>query len=559
MLLYRYLDRPDALTRSTDTREAELGAVFDGYLGDWRWTATGEYSRTESETGTGRGLAAEALEAGVLAGDAGLNPFGDLAPFVGGVRRDTARSISQEAEAEVVLNGTLRELPAGGITSTFKVGVEHQSLDSESTRSGTFIERSQSRDEGSLQASFDVPIADRDKGVLPFIGDLSANLNLQYDELSDFGGVHEIGAGLNWSPVERLSLSANYSDEGQAPSIQQLNDPFVATPNVPVFDFATGQTVEIIQITGGVPDLDAEQSRVLKLGVNWQPFAERDLRLNLAYTRTATDDEISSFPAITPDLEAALPERFVRDEDGNLVSIDARPLNFSRREQQDVQWGFNFSRPFGKATPQAEGGSDRGPGRGPGGPGGQVRFGGPGGPGGGGGRMRGSRGAGMQPGQGMFNLSLTHTWRVQDEVVIRDGLEPLDLLDGDSISGSGGQSRHEVQLQAGLFKNGFGGFLNANWKSGTTVEGDALGSPDLDFSDRTTVNLFAFADLSQRKSLVERFPILQGARIGFGVQNLFDDQTSVTSSDGATPINYQADYLDPQGRVFRINLRKILF
>lgn len=188
-----------------------------------------------------------------------------------------------------------------------------------------------------------------------------------------------------------------------------------------------------------------------------------------------------------------------------------------------------------------------------------MRFGGPGGPGGGGGRMRGSRGAGMQPGQGMFNLSLTHTWRVQDEVVIRDGLAPLDLLDGDSISGSGGQSRHEVQLQAGLFKNGFGGFLNANWKSGTTVEGDALGSPDLDFSDRTTVNLFAFADLSQRKSLVERFPILQGARIGFGVQNLFDDQTSVTSSDGATPINYQADYLDPQGRVFRINLRKILF
>ena len=561
VLLYRYLDRPDALTRSSDTREAELGAVFDGYLGDWRWTATGEYTRTETNTDTGRGLDTDGLEAAVLAGDAGLNPFGDLGPSVGGVLRDTARSLSQEAEAELVLNGTLRELPAGGITSTFKVGVEHQSLDSESTRSGVFTERSQSRDEGSLQASFDVPIADHDKGVLPFIGDLSANLNLQYDELSDFGGVHEIGAGLNWSPVERLSLSANYSDEGQAPSIQQLNDPFVATPNVPVFDFATGQTVEITQFTGGVPDLDAEQSRVVKLGVNWQPFSERDLRLNLAYTRTTTDDEISSFPAITPDLEAALPERFVRDDDGNLVSIDARPLNFSRREQQDVQWGFNFSRAFGQPTPQAEGDQGRGPGRGPGG-GGQVRFGGPGGgPGGpgGGGRMRGSRGSGMQPGQGMFNLSLTHTWRVQDEVVIRDGLEPLDLLDGDSISGSGGQSRHEVQLQAGVFKNGFGGFLNTRWKSGTTVEGDELGSPDLDFSDQMTVNLFAFADLSQRTSWVERFPILQGTRIGFGVQNLFDDRISVTSSDGATPVNYQADYLDPQGRVFRINLRKILF
>jgi len=165
----------------------------------------------------------------------------------------------------------------------------------------------------------------------------------------------------------------------------------------------------------------------------------------------------------------------------------------------------------------------------------------------------------MQPGQGMFNFSLTHTWRVQDEVVIRDGLAPLDLLDGDSISGSGGQSRHEVQVQTGVFKNGFGTFINANWKSGTTVEGDGAGSADLDFSDRMTVNLFAFADLTQRTSLVERLPFLKGARVGIGVQNIFDDRISVTSSDGSAPVNYQRDYLDPQGRVFRINLRKILY
>ena len=164
----------------------------------------------------------------------------------------------------------------------------------------------------------------------------------------------------------------------------------------------------------------------------------------------------------------------------------------------------------------------------------------------------------MQPGQGMFNLSLTHTWRVQDEVVIRDDL-PLDLLDGDSTSGSGGHSRHEVQVQAGLFRNGLGAFVNANWREGTRSTATRSGSPDLGFSGRTTVNLFAFADLTQRTSWVERFPILKGTRIGFGVQNMFDDRMSVTCSDGAMPLNYQPDYLDPQGRVVRINLRKILF
>ena len=66
-------------------------------------------------------------------------------------------------------------------------------------------------------------------------------------------------------------------------------------------------------------------------------------------------------------------------------------------------------------------------------------------------------------------------------------------------------------------------------------------------------------EYGSRTSLVERFPFLKGSRLGFGVTNLFDSRTEVTSSDGATPINYQADYLDPQGRVFRVNLRKILF
>jgi len=59
--LYRYVGLPDALQRQTNTRAAELGTVFDGYLGDWRWTATGEYSRTETDTTTRRGGSAAAL------------------------------------------------------------------------------------------------------------------------------------------------------------------------------------------------------------------------------------------------------------------------------------------------------------------------------------------------------------------------------------------------------------------------------------------------------------------------------------------------------------------
>lgn len=176
--------------------------------------------------------------------------------------------------------------------------------------------------------------------------------------------------------------------------------------------------------------------------------------------------------------------------------------------------------------------------------------------GGGGG---GSRGAAIQPGQGRFNVSLYHTYRLQDEITIRDGLPVLDLLDGAAVGARGGQSRNEAQFQMGVFKSGMGGFLNANWKESTRVSGGSSPDDDLSFSDLTTVNLNLFADLSSRQTWVAKYPWLKGARVSVGVDNLFDQQLDVRNGLGETPLSYQPDYLDPLGRTFRISLRKILF
>jgi hypothetical protein len=46
-----------------------------------------------------------------------------------------------------------------------------------------------------------VPIADRSRAVLGFLGDLSLNANFAAEELSDFGTLTVYGAGLNWEPI----------------------------------------------------------------------------------------------------------------------------------------------------------------------------------------------------------------------------------------------------------------------------------------------------------------------------------------------------------------------
>ncbi len=569
--VYRFLDDPGALTRDTDTTTANIGVLLDGFAGDWRWTVSGAYDRVQTDTSTGRGLDATAAQTAVTAGT--LNPFGPLDPARFTRLTDTASSVASGGNLEAVFSGDLLEAPAGGLNSTFKVGLDTRDLSSESTRSGVFTDRTIGRDRAYGTANFTLPVASRSREVLGGLGDLSFNANAGYDEASDVGGLVTWGLGANWTPIEPLSFIVSYTDEEGAPTIQQLNDPVITTPNSAVFDFRTGQTVLVTRIDGGNPNLTPDNRQILKLGLNVKPWSERDLTFSSNYTSSRIEGAITAFPTITPDLEAALPERFVRDATGQLLSIDARPLNFTETERSELRTGFNFSRAFGTPNPAlANGPGGRFGGGGPGGGGGGAfRFQGPpggtGGPppgGGGGGQFRGGGGGGrgggggVQPGQGRFNLSIYHTVRFTDTVTIRPGLPVLDLLDGDATGARGGTPRNEVQAQAGLFRNGVGAFLNANWRQSTRVDGGPGGS-DLTFSDQTTVNLNVFADLGSRTSWVERFPILKGARINFGVENLFDTRTEVTSSTGDVPLNYQPDFLDPQGRVLRISLRKILF
>ncbi|WP_374516210.1 TonB-dependent receptor [Brevundimonas sp.] len=560
--VFRYLDDAAALQRETDRLQGELGFVLDGFIGEeWRWTATGEYTRTETDTVTGRGYNAEPFQDRLTAGDPTANPFGALDPAAfARVANDTARSVSQRLDTELVLTGDIWELPAGDVSSTFKVGADTLSLDSTSTRGGVTTERGQSRDRLSGQSSLNFPIASRRNEVLTGLGDLSVSVDAGFEDLSDFGGLSTFGTTVNWSPIEKLSFLASWTDEEGAPTISQLNDPLIATPNVPVFDFRTGETVLVTQFTGGNPNLDSDNRQVVRLGGTLRPLTDTDLSLSTTWTWSRTDDYIAAFPTLTPDLEAALPDRFVRDAVGNLVSVDARPLNFDRYERQDLRTGFNFSRAFGTPTPRPEGEGAAGPGRrGPGGTGGGavVMRGGGGGGGGHQVRMGGGRGGGMQPGQGRFHVSVYHTWRLQDEIVIADGLPVLDLLDGAATSSRGGSPRHEIQAMGGVFRNGIGTFVMANWRDGTRIDGGT--GPDLRFSDQLTVNLNVFMDLNQRTAWVERFPWLEGSRIQFGIQNLFDSRPEVTADGAETPLNYQPDFLDPEGRSVRLTLRKILF
>jgi hypothetical protein len=178
---------------------------------------------------------------------------------------------------------------------------------------------------------------------------------------------------------------------------------------------------------------------------------------------------------------------------------------------------------------------------------------------GGGGGGRGGRGGGFRQGSGRLQVALYDTWTLRDDVLIRQGVPLLDLLNGDSVGAGGGQSEHQLQLQLGYSNNGFGVRADGNYKTGTFVHGDGTGTAgDLHFSGLTTFNLRAFADFGAMPKLITK-AWARGLRVSFGVNNLFNSRQRVRDENGATPLRYQPAYLDPLGRTVTITIRKLIF
>jgi len=548
------------LDRNTTSDSAHAGVTLNGDTkSQWKWNVTGNADWDRDKTGTDR----------------------DNVAFP----RDHARETRTAADITATANGSLFKLPAGNAGATFRIGANTQHLDSESRVAGVDTSNSLGRTTGTTSVNLDLPISRRNR-EFSALGNLTLNANAELDQISDFGSLTTIGAGANWSPAERLNLITSWTREEGAPTIQQLGDPVLTTPDSRIFDFTTGQTVLVTAVTGGNPDLESDRRNVLKIGGNWQPFKNTDLRLRADYVHQRIEHPISNI-SVTPQIEAAFPGRFVRDGSGQLVSVDLRPVNFDSSRRDALRVGFDFSKPLKSKRPSqstidqiraqfraAMGGGTRGgtgtqgqnaPPPPPEGQAGPPPEGGGGGPppeGGGFGRGGGFGGRGGGGGGGFFGggnrgrltFSLTDTITFVDKVTIAPGLA-LDYLHGDAAGSTGGTPRHSVQAQAGYFNNGLGARLGANWRSGTNV--NTLTGDDLHFSPLATFDLRLFANPGDIPEVALKHPWLRGTQVRFEINNIFDSKPKVRNAAGDVPLNYQPDLLDPLGRTIGITIRKL--
>jgi hypothetical protein len=417
--------------------------------------------------------------------------------------------------------------PAGLIYASFRLGDAQSWINSNSINRGVYQANSLGLNDLSARGSLDVPLARRASGDKAAIGELWLNANAAVEEVSQFGALRTYGYGLNWTPLTGVNLIVSHIDSETAPTLQQLGDPLVTTTRTGVLDFPTGRTVNIHRIVGGNPGLAPEDRGEFSVELHLRPFSHREFTFDATYTDVRLINPIQTFDSATTKLQAAFPNRFLRNAAGDLVQVDFRPVNFASEKRRELRWGFNYIQPFGsRPTIHPDRPLPGGP-RSPFFEGGRLQF------------------------------AIYHTLFFEDALLVRSGGPLLDLLNADPVGMGGGQPRHEVEAVAGVSRGGLGGRVSADWRSGTVVR-DISGLPtgDLNFSSAVKLDIRFFVNFDGLPGLVQREPWLHGSRLTVSVTNLLDQRVQVKDANGVTPLSYQAAYLDPLGRVVRIAFRK---
>jgi iron complex outermembrane receptor protein len=521
----RYLGAP--LQQSSKPLTVSMSSSLNKQLGRWRVFLSTNLNWRRSNTVSERRVDTAALQAAV--DDGTLNPFEPLpAAMLDEILVDRSRSRGFNGNMQLQASGTAFKLPAGNATMSLRAEMRHNRQRSRTEGTTSFSSRLNRQDELAF-ASLQLPLLG---GATATAFGMGAEISGSVRDVSSIGTLFDHGFGLNLRKGTRLTLRVGLNEERVAPQPEALTNPVVTIDDYRTYDFIRQETVQVRYITGGNPDLDIERRRTVRIGGTVRPLAAMDLNFNAEYQRTIGRDAVSQLPAVSEDVQAAFPDRYIRDAEGRLVEVDARLVSFARSNTEQLRWGGNFRRSFGVPTQPPQSASA-----------GIIT-------------VVNSDGSGVDELSGAgwrLNANFTHTWALENKRLAREGLPEQDLLAGGAGTGSG-LSRHNVQGRIGLAYNGSGAQLTTNWKGRTRITAGTTADPnDLVFSPLLRLDLSAFANLG---TVFPGTPLLAGSRVTLAVENMLDSKQRVRDEAGITPLRYQPYLINALGRTVSLSLRK---
>jgi len=499
-------------------RGRQRSAVFSakstvsGGLGKWQFELNAglDYSMLNSRIDQSEVEASDAI----APNDALLDPEGRSRQLG---RTDFVRNDKIGSRTELSMWGPVVNLPAGPAALT----VSASSYMSRSKSAyGDYRASSKQHDRATAaQLALSLPLSV--PGGALAVGSLSLRLGAGIETQGSEQPQKNMSYSTIWQPVPDIILTGSMLKfEMRAPS-EFLQAPLVETPNVRIFDFASGRRVDILQLTGGNPGLAPSRSDVFQLQLFVAPRAIAGLTVQSAYRRGTVRNDVGPFPALTADVEAAFPGRVQRDAAGEITRVDARAVNITSTTSETVRTNAGMTFKLGAADEPVEETDDA------------------------------SSPSSPKHSPLLLRLGLIHDWTLRNYLQLKKGLPKISKLTGDfGVSAP----RHKIVANAALGDERLGVELNLAWSSSTrAVVADPDSRKRIDFSSRTRIGIRTFASLAQLVGL----PWAKGMRVSFEVENALDSRVQGRDANGIIAVGFSRDELDPIGRLARLSVRRL--
>jgi iron complex outermembrane recepter protein len=277
--------------------------------GDWDLTTTLNYGRS-----TTTGHSPEINPTADAAALAGTTPATALDPYnIAQTNKSILNSIlhyeqyatntQQLYEGRVITQGTALHLPGGDVRLALGAQYEDQ------TESAVQTDAPDGDLTGAATSSASLKSASAfGEALLPIVGGsnafagvraLNLDLALRYDHYDQFGGTTNPKYGLNWRPIDALTIRATYGTSFVAPSLADLAGSVDFRAQVlSVSPFGPGpfNTRPTILLAGGGTDLKPMTSKTYTFGADFAPQWLPSTALTTTYWNTAVDHLINIFP-----------------------------------------------------------------------------------------------------------------------------------------------------------------------------------------------------------------------------------------------------------------------
>jgi outer membrane receptor protein involved in Fe transport len=178
----------------------------------------------------------------------------------------------------------------------------------------------------------------------PFIEALELDIAARYTDYSLSGGVNTWKASVNYIPVSDVRLRATRSRDIRAANISELftgGSQGIGTARDP----ATGQTIDVVTLSGGNPALEPEVADTITAGIVYQPEAIPGFSLSMDHYSIDIDGAVSNFGR-----QESLDECFRGNQsacnlisvNGTQYSIDLPYMNLDKFEVAGIDYEASY-------------------------------------------------------------------------------------------------------------------------------------------------------------------------------------------------------------------------